>query len=77
LPGAIISVRRANGGPEIARQKADSSGRFHLSLKPGVYVVIALRPEPGDGLPIGAPQKIVVELGQVLNVTSLLDTGIR
>ena len=34
LPGAIITVRPARGGEEIAHQHADQNGRFEIALEP-------------------------------------------
>jgi hypothetical protein len=76
VPGAVISVRRASGGPEILRQKADSEGRFHLALDPGVYVLVALAPWSRWELPHGIPQTIVVTKGHVPDVALRMDTGI-
>src|SRR5262249_19178519 len=76
VPGAIISVRLTSNGPEIDRQTADSQGRFRLALEPGVYMVVALAPKPGQALPHGIPQIVVVTKGHVSNVTLPMDTGI-
>jgi hypothetical protein len=76
VPGAVISVQLTSGGPEIARQKADSQGKFQLALEPGVYFVVAISPQPWLALPRGIPQIVVVAKGHVSDVTLPMDTGI-
>lgn len=75
VPGAIISVRTANGVKEVARGKADGQGRFQMALDPGVYTVVAV-PQSGQTLPRGTPQRVVVTTGHLISLTLMMDTGI-
>jgi hypothetical protein len=77
VPGAVLSVRLADGITEVANVRADAQGMFHLSLTPGVYVIVPLPPDPGAVLPHGTLQKVSVTSGHVLDLTFVLDTGIR
>ena len=77
LPGAIISVQPPGGGPEVARQTADAMGQFQIALAPGAYLIVPLPPEPGQVFPRGIPQEVIVPPGQVLDLTLMMDTGIR
>jgi hypothetical protein len=77
LPGAIITVQPAGGGPEIARQQADASGQFQIPLAPGSYLIVPLPPPPGAFFPRGTPQTVTVPAGVFVNVTVQYDTGIR
>jgi hypothetical protein len=77
LPGAIITVQPAGGGPELARQQADATGAFQIALDPGTYTIVPLPPDPTQFLPRGSPQEITVMPDQVVDVTVNYDTGIR
>jgi hypothetical protein len=77
VPSAIISVQPTGGGAEITRQTADSQGRFQIALPPGNYRVVPLPPNPGQPFPRGIPQDVTVEPGKVLELTLMMDTGIR
>jgi hypothetical protein len=77
LPGAIITVQPAGGGPEIARQQADANGQFRIPLGPGTYLIVPLPPQPGAFLPRGIPQTVTVPAGVFVNLTVQYDTGIR
>lgn len=77
LPGAIITVQPAGGGPEIARQTADASGQFRIALNPGTYRVVPLPPQAGAIFPRGIPQTVTVPAGQFVSITVNYDTGIR
>jgi hypothetical protein len=77
LPGAIISVRTADGRREVARVQADGDGQFQVFLRPGVYRVVALPPEPGSRYPRGTWQVVHIVRGESLDLTMTLDTGIR
>jgi hypothetical protein len=77
LPGAIITVQPAGGGPELARVQADAQGNFQLNLDPGTYEIVPLAPQPGAIFPRGITQEITVLPDQVLEVVVNYDTGIR
>jgi hypothetical protein len=77
LPGAIITVQPAGGGPELARQQADAMGGFQIALDPGTYLIVPLPPQPGEFLPRGMLQAVTVGPDQVIDVTVNYDTGIR
>jgi hypothetical protein len=77
LPGAIVSVQPAGGGPEITRQTADAMGDFQIELAPGAYRLVPLPPDPSQVFPRGMPQDVVVGPNQVLDLTLMMDTGIR
>jgi hypothetical protein len=77
LPGAIITVQPAGGGPEIARSTADQNGRFQIPLAPGTYLIVPLPPQPGAVLPRGIPQTVTVRAGGFTEVVVEYDTGIR
>ena len=77
LPGAIITVQPAGGGPELARQQADAMGDFQIALDPGTYLIVPLPPQPGAPLPRGIPQEVTVPPNQVVDLTVDYDTGIR
>jgi len=77
LPYAIITVQPAGGGPEIARQQADASGRFQITLQPGSYLIVPLPPQPGAVLPRGQSQPVTVPAGQFVDLVIHYDPGIR
>jgi hypothetical protein len=77
LPGAIITVQPAGGGPVLAQQQADATGNFQIALDPGSYLIVPLPPQPGDVFPRGTPQMVTVAPNQVADVTVNYDTGIR
>jgi hypothetical protein len=77
VPGAVISVRPAGGGPELTRQTADAAGQFEIALPPGAYQIVPLPPDPTQMWPRGEAEDVVVGPGQVLDLTLLMDTGIR
>jgi len=77
LPYAIITVKPASGGAEIARQQANANGRFQIALPPGTYLIVPLPPQPGSFFPRGMPQTVTVPPGVFVNLTVQYDTGIR
>jgi hypothetical protein len=77
LPGTVITVRPVGGGAEIARVRADARGRFVLALPPGRYEIVPLPPTPGQALPRGTPQTVVVQAGALTSVVVHYDSGIR
>jgi hypothetical protein len=77
LPGAIITLQPANGGPEITRVTADSQGRFQIPIAPGTYLIVPLPPDPTAFLPRGIPVVVTVRAGGFTDVTVDYDTGIR
>jgi hypothetical protein len=77
LPGAIITIQPAGGGPEITRATADQDGRFQIPIAPGTYLIVPLPPDPNAVLPRGTPQTVVVNAGGFTDVTVQYDTGIR
>lgn len=77
LAGAIITFQLAEGGLEVARTTADSTGHFRIALKPQTYSLVPLPPNPGSSLPSGQPQKVRVVQGTYTQVTVNYDSGIR
>jgi hypothetical protein len=77
VPGAVISVQPSGGGAEITRATADAMGMYQISLPPGAYRLVPLAPDPTAFYPRGIPQDVVIGPGQVLDVTLMMDTGIR
>jgi hypothetical protein len=77
LPGAIITVQPAGGGPELARQQVDAMGNFQIELAPGTYEIVPLPPQPGSLFPRGIAQEITVGANQVVDLVVNYDTGIR
>jgi hypothetical protein len=77
LPGAIISVRTADGKREVARLQAGGDGEFQVVLDPGVYLIVPLPPEPAGLYPRSTPQVVHILRGEVLDLTITFDTGIR
>jgi hypothetical protein len=77
LPGAIITIQPAGGGPELARATTDQDGRFQIPLAPGTYLIVPLPPQPGAVLPRGIPQTVTVKAGGFTDVVVEYDTGIR
>jgi hypothetical protein len=77
LPGAIITVRPARGGEEIARQHADPNGRFEIALEPGTYLIEPLPPQPNASLPRGKTERVEVPVNGFVEVVVKYDTGIR
>jgi hypothetical protein len=71
---ATVVVKSA--GSEITRFTSGDDGRFTVELPPGTYELEPLT-EGGAMLPRGAPQTVVVQAGQLTNVTITYDTGIR
>ncbi|HEV3257831.1 MAG TPA: hypothetical protein VG013_13175 [Gemmataceae bacterium] len=76
LPGAIITVHPADGGPEITRVAADKDGRFQIDLDPAKYLLVPLPPQPGP-FPRGTPQTVVVKSTGLTRVVVQYDSGIR
>jgi hypothetical protein len=77
LPGAIITVRPARGGEEIARQHADQNGRFEIVLEPGTYLVVPLPPRANASLPRGKTETVEVPVNRFVEMVVHYDTGIR
>jgi hypothetical protein len=70
----VGSVVALEGDEEVARVQTDSEGRFRMSLPPGSYTLAAdLEP----GLPFAEPSQVQVTEGTYVEVTLLVDTGIR
>jgi hypothetical protein len=76
LPVADIVVRvTAADGSLAAEPMTDAAGRFEVTLDPGDYV---LQPEvEGGGASSAKPQQVAVVEGSFVEVTLLVDTGIR
>lgn len=72
---ATIVVRPANGFGEVARVRSDANGEFGLRLRAGTYI---LEPQAGSSqFEYASPVTVVVEEGQVVNITIVYDSGIR
>jgi hypothetical protein len=76
LPVADIVVRvTAADGSLAAEPMTDAAGRFEVTLDPGDYV---LQPEvEGGGASSAKPAQVTVVEGSFVEVTLLVDTGIR
>jgi hypothetical protein len=77
LAGAVILVETADGGRVLEWLVADRDGRFRADLGPGTYRLVPLPPQPGQTLPRGTPQTVVVAAGDDTDVTVNYDSGIR
>ena len=76
LAGAVILVETPDG-QVVEQVVADANGRFHANVGPGTYRLVPLPPHPGDRLPRGTPQTVVVKAGDDTDVTLDYDSGIR
>jgi len=76
LAGAVILVETPRGRV-VEWVVADKNGRFHVNVGPGTYRLVPLPPHPGDMLPRGTPQTVVVKAGDDTDVTVDYDSGIR
>lgn len=77
VPGAIVSVQPAGGGPEILRVTADALGNYQIALDPGSYRLLPMPPDPNAYFPRGIPQDVTIGPDKVLNVNLTMDTDIR
>ncbi len=78
VPLAIIIVKDAATGKEVARTTADAKGKFELPLKPGTYVIEPVDPAAKGAIyPRASKQTVTVTANQWLKVTARFDTGIR
>ena len=76
LADAPIQVTPAGGGNATTVQ-SDSEGHFRVALAPGEYMVTPL-PLNSVGLPApGQAVQVLVQAGELTNVTLTYDTGIR
>jgi hypothetical protein len=76
LPGAIIVAQVAGSGQEVAQTQSDASGHFALSLPPGTYLIVPLRPASAatDFLFPPTPQKVTIAPGHVVDLTFVYGT---
>jgi hypothetical protein len=63
------------GGDVVDEVRSDAGGRFEIALDPGDYVVVAVT--DAGRLPMATPQEVVVPHGGWIEVTLVVDTGIR
>lgn len=69
------AVRAITDGDVVDEVRSDAGGRFEIALDPGDYVVVAVT--DAGRLPMAAPQEVVVPQGGWIEVTLVVDTGIR
>ena len=60
----------------ITTVTTDAQGRFSMDVVPGAYTLVAVI-EGDGGPPTPIPQTVVVEQGAYVQVTLLVDSGIR
>jgi Carboxypeptidase regulatory-like domain len=70
--GATVEALRAN--QVIAAAYTDKTGRYHLRLHPGTYLI---RAQSDDYLSRETSKTVTVSRGQKRTVNLVLDTGIR
>jgi len=75
-PDAVLSIRRARGGKEVKRARADAEGRFTVALPAGTYrVVPVLRVQ--HPFPRAEAQRVTVRPHRLTEIVVRYDTGIR
>lgn len=74
-PVADVEVQALSGGVVEARATTDAEGRFSMEVAPGDYLVRAREAE-GLGM-LAKPSVVTVGEDEVVEVTVLIDTGIR
>ncbi len=72
VAGATITVLR--GGRVVASATSGAVGRFEIALDPGRYT---LEVDPGPAGMFAKPVEVRVRAGTTVEVTLLVDTGIR
>jgi hypothetical protein len=75
LPAAGVEVQALSDGEVAARATTDAEGRFSMEVDPGTYLVRAR--EADDVGMLARPSVVTVGEGEVVEVTVLIDTGIR
>jgi len=65
----------SSSGTVVAEVETDRRGAFSIDLDPGPYEVLAVTPTAG--LATAASQRITVDDGAFVEVTLVVDTGIR
>ena len=73
-PYQATLVIRLTNGRDVARVRADTSGRFQFALKPGTYV---LHPLSERVMPRGIDQTVTVKPNSYTTVRVEYDSGIR
>jgi hypothetical protein len=63
-----------NTGAEVARASTNQNGKAKIDLPAGVY---AVTPKVDGKFPSGAPVAVMVPPGQYLEISIVLDSGIR
>lgn len=78
----VVDIFDESGKKLISKVKTDAKARFHLTLEPGTYTLIAEYPNPDDtltqlimGWPV--PQKVTVKAGVFTEVELKIDNGMR
>jgi hypothetical protein len=73
---ASVKVTNADGTQLVKLVDTDATGHFEIELEPGTYQLQPL-PKGQDGIQFGKPQTVIVPPGAFVDVTLVLDTGIR
>jgi hypothetical protein len=68
LANAVITVRPAGGGLEVARQTSDANGKFKIQLLPGHYEVVPLPDTVNHLTPTGAFMTVAVASGAYTDI---------
>jgi hypothetical protein len=71
---AELIVQTASDKREVGRTMSTASGKFHIGLAPGKYVLV---PVGGRIYPQASPQEFVVAAGVFTKVDIQFDSGIR
>jgi len=74
VSGIVVSVSRLDGSVET-ETRTDAEGRFNVAVGPGEYVVQPV--VASGGVAFSKPVQVIVPDGEFVEVTLLVDTGIR
>jgi hypothetical protein len=77
LPGAMLRITGDARGGEAQETTADANGRFEVALRPGVYRILPLPPDPTAQLPRATPLTVKVRPGRFETLRIVYDSGIR
>jgi hypothetical protein len=73
-PAAGVTLAFSRGGSEVKSVVTTSTGKYHVSLAPGVYVVRLIGKSRIERM---TPMKVTVRTGAPLRRNFTIDTGIR
>ena len=76
LANAVISIRSSEGN-EVKQAKTDEQGKFQIAVRPGIYQLVPLKPNPGSRYPKAAIQIVQADAGRATKVKIEYDSGVR